>query len=114
MISRRKSNLPVLSQISKHRLKRKPGSCAEGETFAHLGHIHRVIRDCVTDGSRKSNTDEAGGMCSGSEVISVNLTMSLRDQNRVPSRKPFCNQCKELRERVFATTSVNVFDLCPS
>jgi len=78
MISRRKSNLPVLSQISKHRLKRKPGSCAKGETFAHLGYIYHVIRDRVTDGSRKSNTDEAGGMRSGSKVISVNLTMSLR------------------------------------
>ena len=112
MISRRKSNLPVLSEIRKHGLKRKPGSCAEAETFAHLGDIHRVIRDRVTDGSRKSNTDEAGGTRSGSEVVSVNLTMSLR--HAMPSRKPFCDQCKELRERVFAVTSVNVFDLCPS
>jgi hypothetical protein len=114
MISRRKSNLPVLSEISKHGLKWKPGSCAEAETFAHLGYIHGVIRDRVTNNSREPHTDEAGGTRSGSEVVTVNLTMSLCDQDRVPSRKRFCEQCKELRERVFATTSVNVFDLCPS
>jgi hypothetical protein len=114
MISRRKWNLPVLSGISKHGLTWKPGSCAEAQTFAHVEYIHRVIRDRVTYDNRKSHTDEAGGTQSGSEVVTVNLTMSLCDQDRVPSRKRFCDQCKELRERVFATTSVNVFDLCPS
>jgi len=114
MISRRKANLPVLSGINKHGLNWKPGSCAEAQIFAHIGYIHRIIRDRVTDESRKSHTDEAGGTRSESEVVTVNLTMSLCDQNRAPSRKPFCKQCKELRERVFATMSVNVFDLCPS
>jgi hypothetical protein len=99
-LTRRKSNLPELLTVAKHGERWKQGSCVESQTFAHISRLQQSIHD------RHPEVVEAGNIRNGSdEIISVSLTLSMVNGNRMP----YCKQCEQLAGEL----TTEIMDLCP-